>query len=184
MPPLPRNPFELAVPRWQERQSGLLIPSSVADRIHAERGQPDLLPPELRDDLEPVAVVDEMPLSADQLAAALNEEELGLDPATLEQLIGTAERLPFEHSFLLLARLAAALWHVREDAQAQIELVAGFEMPVLLEKVTELVARYEARGSTRIGVVRSRQVRSDQLAPAEEGKSSGQSHPRPEMASA
>jgi hypothetical protein len=88
-----------------------------------------------------------MPLSADQLAAALNEEELGLEPATLEQLIGTVERLPFERSFLLLARLAAALWHVRENARAQIELVAGFEMPVLLERVTELVAQHEARGS-------------------------------------
>jgi len=135
------------VPQWQALQTGLLIPSSVADRIYVERGQPDLLPAELREDLEPVAIVDAMPLSADQLAAALNEEELGLEPATLEQLIGTVERLPFEHSFLLLSRLAAALWHVREDAQGQIELVAGFEMPVLLDRVTELVAQYEARGS-------------------------------------
>jgi hypothetical protein len=145
--PLPRDPFELVVPQWQTLQSGLLVPSSVADRIHLERGQPDVLPAELREDLEPVAVVDRMPLSADQLAAALNEEELGLEPATLEQLIGTVERLPFERSFLLLARLAAALWHVRENARAQIELVAGFEMPVLLERVTELVAQHEARGS-------------------------------------
>lgn len=135
------------MPQWQALQTGLLIPSSVADRIYVERGQPDLLPAELREDLEPVAIVDAMPLSADQLAAALNEEELGLEPATLEQLIGTVERLPFEHSFLLLSRLAAALWHVREDAQGQIELVAGFEMPVLLDRVTELVAQYEARGS-------------------------------------
>jgi hypothetical protein len=145
--PLPRNPFELVVPQWQELPSGLLVASSVADRIRADREQPDVLPPELRQDLEPVAVMDEMPLSADQLAAALNEEELGLEPATLEQLIGTVERLPFEHSFLLLARLAAALWHVREDAQAQIQLVARFDMPVLLERVAELVAQHEARGS-------------------------------------
>lgn len=147
MPPLPRNPFELVVPQWQEHPSGLLIPSSVADRIRVERQRPDVLPAELREDLEPVAIVDEMPLSADQLAAALNEEEFGLEPATLEQLIGTVEHLPFEHSFLLLARLAAALWHVREDAKAQIELVAGFEMPVLLERAAELVAQHEARGS-------------------------------------
>jgi hypothetical protein len=57
------------------------------------------------------------------------------------------ERLPFEHSFVLLARLAAALWHVREDAHAQIELVRGFDMPVLLDRVTELVTQHEARGS-------------------------------------
>jgi hypothetical protein len=145
--PVPRNPFELVVPQWRELPSGLLVPSSVADRIRADRAQPDVLPPELRQDLEPVAVMEEMPLSADQLAAALNEEELGLEPATLEQLIGTVERLPFEHSFLLLARLVAALWHVREDAQAQIQLVAGFDMPVLLERVAELVAQHEARGS-------------------------------------
>jgi hypothetical protein len=88
-----------------------------------------------------------MPLSADQLAAALNEEELGLEPATVEQLVGTVQRLPFEHSFLLLAQLAAALWHVREDAQAQIELVRGFDMPVLLDRMIELVAQHEARGS-------------------------------------
>ena len=145
--PLPRNPFELVVPRWQELPSGLLVPSSVAERIRADRAQPDVLPPELRQELEPVAVMDEMPLSADQLAAALNEEELGLEPATLEQLIGTVERLPFEHSFLLLARLAAALWHVREDAEAQIQLVGGFDMPVLLDRVAEIVAQHEARGS-------------------------------------
>jgi len=59
VPPLPRDPFELVVPQWQELQSGLLIPSSVADRIQVERDQPDLLPPELREDLQPVAVVDE-----------------------------------------------------------------------------------------------------------------------------
>jgi hypothetical protein len=144
--PLPRNPFELVVPQWQELPSGLLVPSSVADRIRTDRERPDVLPPELRQDLEPIAVMDEMPLSADQLAAALNEEELGLEPATLEQLIGTVERLPFEHSFLLIARLAAALWHVREDAQAQIQLVAIFDMPVLLERVAELVTQHEARG--------------------------------------
>ncbi len=147
MSPLPRNPFELVVPAWQEHPAGLLIPSSVADRIRVDRDQPDVLPAELRQDLEPVAVVDKMPLSTDQLAAALNEEELGLEPATLEQLMGTVERLPFEHSFLLLSRLMAALWHVREDAQAQIEFVGGFDMPVLLEQVTELVAQHEARGS-------------------------------------
>jgi hypothetical protein len=145
--PLPRNPFELVVPRWQELPSGLLVPSSVAERIRADREQPNVLPPELRQNFEPVAFMDEMPLSADQLAAALNEEELGLEPATLEQLIGTVARLPFEHSFLLVARLAAALWHVREDAQAQIQLVASFDMPVLLERVSELVAQHEGRGS-------------------------------------
>lgn len=145
--PLPRNPFELVVPQWQELPSGLLVPSSVADRVRADREEPEGLPPELRQDLAPVAVMDKMPLSADQLAAALNEEELGIEPATLEQLIGTVERLPFEHSFVLLARLAAALWHVREDAQAQVQLVARFDMPVLLERVAELVTQHEARGS-------------------------------------
>jgi hypothetical protein len=147
VPPPHRNPFELVVPRWQALRSGLLIPSSVAARIRVGREQQDLLPAELREDPEPVAVVEEMPLSVDQLAAALNEEELGLEPATLEQLTGTVERLPFEHSFLLLSRLAAALWHVRENAQAQIELAAGFDMPVLVARVTELVAQHEARGS-------------------------------------
>lgn len=142
----PRDQFALAVPRWQELPSGLLVPSSVAGRIQTDQGEPDLLPVELRDAPDIVAVVDALPVSADQLAAALNEEELGLEPATLDELIATVERLPFEHSFLLLSRLAAALWHVREDTQAQVNLVESFEMPVLLERVRELVAEYEARG--------------------------------------
>lgn len=131
------------MPEWQELPSGLVIPSSVADRIRVHRAR---LPAELREAPQLVAVVDEMPLSSDQLAGALNEEELGLDPATLDELIAKVERLPFEHAFLFLARLAAALWHIPVDAQAQIRLVERFEMPVLLDRVRELVARAEASG--------------------------------------
>ena len=93
VPPLPRDPFELVVPQWQELQSGLLIPNSVADRIQVERDQPDLLPPELREDLQRVAVVDEMPLSSDQLAGALNEEELAASIASSGADVHDVERL-------------------------------------------------------------------------------------------
>jgi hypothetical protein len=90
--------------------------------------------------------VDALPHSGDQLAGALNEAELGLEPATLDELIATVQQLPFEHSFLLVARLAAAVWHVRENAEAQVGLVRDFNMPVLAERVAELVAQYNAGG--------------------------------------
>ena len=93
VPPLPRDPFEPVVPQWQELQSGLLIANSVADRIQVERDQPDLLPPELREDLQRVAVVDEMPLSSDQLAGALNEEELAASIASSGADVHDVERL-------------------------------------------------------------------------------------------
>jgi hypothetical protein len=144
---MPHIPRPIVVPHWQELPSGLLIPSSVADRIEFERRrEADVLPAELREDPQPVAVVDRVPGSADQLAGAINEEELGLTPSTFDELVDTVRLLPFEHSFLLAARLAAALWQVREDAQAQLELVRGFEMPALADRVAELVAQHNARG--------------------------------------
>lgn len=143
VPPLPR----LVVPDWQELPSGLLVPSSIADRIAgAEGDEAARIPAELRGEPAPVAVVDALPTSADQLAGALNEEELGLDVSTLEQLVGLVRLLPFERSFLLVARLAAALTHVREDAEAHLELVRRWEVPGLAEAIERVLRRHEAEG--------------------------------------
>lgn len=143
---MPHVPPDIVVPQWQELPSGLLVPSSIYDRLQVEREQaPENLPAELRGEPQPIAVVDELPISADQFAGAINEEELGLEPASREELVATVSRLPFEHSFLLMARLIAALWHVREDAEAQIELVRRFEIPALTTRVTELVAQHNAQ---------------------------------------
>jgi hypothetical protein len=143
MPPLSPH---IVVPRWHELPSGLLIPSSVADRIEIEQQRElSTLPPELRRPPDPVAVLDALPISADQLAGAINEEELGIEPATIEELIETVRRLPFEHSFLLLARLGAAVWHVPEDGQAQLALVVGFDMPELAERVSRLLTERDRR---------------------------------------
>lgn len=143
MPELPH----LVVPNWRELPSGLLVPSSVSDRLAtAEADDGVRIPPELRAEPAPVAVVDSWPMSSDQLAAALNEEELGLEVSTLDQLVELARLLPFERSFLLTARLAAALSHVREDPDAQIELVRRWDVPGLAEEIEQVLRRHQAEG--------------------------------------
>ena len=84
MPELPH----LVVPSWRELSSGLIVPSSVADLIAAaDADGAARIPAELRGPPRPVAVVDGMPMSADQLAGALNEAELGLEVSTIDRLI-------------------------------------------------------------------------------------------------
>jgi hypothetical protein len=125
----------------------LLIPSSVADRV-AAAGADDAtrIPPELRAEPAPVAVVDALPVSADQLAGALNEAELGLEVSTLEQLVELVRLLPFERSFLLIARVAAALADVRENAAAQLEIARSWDVPGLPEAIEDVLGRHEREG--------------------------------------
>jgi hypothetical protein len=135
------------VPSWRELPSGLLVPSSVADRLAAaDSGDAARIPPELWGEPAPVAVVDTLPMSADQLAGALNEAELGLEVSTLEQLVELVRLLPFERSFLLVARLAAALSDMREDASAQLELVRTWDVPGLPDAIEQVLRRHEAEG--------------------------------------
>jgi hypothetical protein len=141
---LPRR--ELVVPVWRELQSGLLVPSSVADRLETTAHPGIELPPELLGPPAPVAVVEQMPVSADQLGGAINERELGLEPpADLDELIEKVRPLPFEPSFLLAARIAAELWHMREDAERQLDLVRSFEMPNLVAKLEEVLRVRDGR---------------------------------------
>jgi hypothetical protein len=134
---------ELLAPRFAELDSGLLVPSSVADRI--EGTPPEIwLPPELRTQPQPIAVVDNLPMSADQFAGALNEEELGLPRSTLDELIDLVRVLPFERCILLAARVQAKLYDIREDAAAQLDVLRAWGVPGLAEAVERVLERHQA----------------------------------------
>src|SRR4051812_24773917 len=86
-----------------------------------------------------------MPLSADQMGGAINEEELGLPPADLDELIERGRELPFEHAFLLVACIAAEVWHMREDAERQLDLVRRFDMPNLVARLEQVLVVQDGR---------------------------------------
>ena len=132
--PLPR----LMAPRYAQLPSGLLVPSTVADRIEA--GPETWVPLELQPQARPVAIVDALPMSADQFAGAITEEDLGLSRSTLEDLIALVGPLPFERSILLVARLLAKLDGVREDAQAQLAIVRSWGMTELADSIEQALA--------------------------------------------
>lgn len=143
---MPRPRPEIIVPAWRELDSGLLVPSSVADRLVPGEGEEVELPPELAVPPAPVAVLEQMPLSADQMGGAINERELGLEPpADLAELVDKAEPLPFETAFLLVARIAAQVWHMREDAERQLALVRTFNMPNLVDRLEQALQVQEGR---------------------------------------
>lgn len=139
---LPR--FEISVPAWRELASGLLVPSSIADRLRSRRTSIDL-PPELVPPAVAIAVVENLPVSADQLGGAINEEELGLPSADLPELVRRGQELPFEHSFLFLARIAAEVWHMREDSDRQLALVRTFDMPTLVARLEQVLVVRDGR---------------------------------------
>ncbi len=102
------------------------MPSSVAEQLVApDEEQP--LPTAFQLPPVPVAVIERLPTSADQLIGALNEEELGLPASSLDELLEWARLLPFEPLMLLLARVAAEVWHVRDDADAQLQILASMD---------------------------------------------------------
>jgi hypothetical protein len=135
---------EIAVPEWRALPSGLIVPSSVAERLELVRPQLPL-PPDLALPPAPVVVVEQLPVSADQMGGAINEEELGLPPADLDELLGKARELPFEPAFLLIARIAAEVWHMRDDAERQLALVRSFNMPNLVERLEEVLPVRDGR---------------------------------------
>ena len=91
-------------------------------------------------------MVDQLPMSADQFAGAINEQELGLPQSTLPELIAVVSTLPFERCFLLVARLLARLDGIREDAHAQLEVVRSWDIPGAAEALEEIVRRHEGEG--------------------------------------
>jgi hypothetical protein len=91
-------------------------------------------------------VVDQLPMSADQFAGAMNEEELGLPQSTLPDLIALVSSLPFERSFLFVSRLLATLDDIREDAHAQLDVVRSWDIPGAAQALETIVKRHEAEG--------------------------------------
>ena len=143
---MPRPRADIVVPAWRELSSGLLVPSSIADRLVTDQLDGPEVPPELALPPAPVAVVEQMPLSADQMGGAINERELGLEPpADLAELVEKAQPLPFESAFLLVARIAAEVWRMREDAERQLALVRRFDMPNLVARLEEALVERDGR---------------------------------------
>lgn len=137
------NPFELLVPRWQEHPSGLIVPSSVSDRIVTQ--QEVSIPDEFTPPQAPMAVVDRRPTSSDQVFAVPSAVDLGLpvgDMADLEMLLAD---VPFEPAVLLLARMAAEIWHARADAERQLALVRDIGMHGLAERLERYLVGASAR---------------------------------------
>jgi hypothetical protein len=143
---MPRLRTDIVVPAWRELSSGLLVPSSIADRLVTDQLHGAEVPPELALRPAPVVVVEQMPLSADQMGGAINERELGLEPpADLAELVEKTQPLPFESAFLLVARIAAEVWHMREDAERQLALVRRFDMPNLVARLEEALRERDGR---------------------------------------
>jgi hypothetical protein len=82
--------------------------------------------PELPAELRPSAdliVVGRLPSFIDQVYAYATEEELGLQPTPLEDVLLAVDALPFWPSMQALARLQRDLWFVRTDEAGQLALV-------------------------------------------------------------
>lgn len=147
---MPRPRFEIVVPQWRELDSGLLVPSSVADRIVIARDNAVEVPRELAGAPVPIAVLDQVPTSADQMGAAITERELGIEPPTdLPELVRKVQPLPFEMAFLLVAQIAAVVWHIREDGHGQLDLVRRFDMPNLVDEL-ERALRPDGNGAPHV----------------------------------
>jgi hypothetical protein len=135
---MPRFP-DIQLPLWQRRASGLIVPSSVADRGHHQpptvRLPPELVPPPV-----PVAFYDNAPHSTDQVLVHPTEAELGLPvPFDLESLVELASEVPFEQGMLTISRLASALWHIHQDGTAQVDLARA-----LFDDNPPIIASFEA----------------------------------------
>jgi len=122
MPQLP----EINVPMWRRLSNGLIVPSSLAGEARGRAPHTPDLPPDLLPPAQAVAILDQLPNSADQFLARPNERELDLEPSTLEYLAGEGAQIPFEPAMLAIARLAAANWHIPLDRDTQLELANSF----------------------------------------------------------
>lgn len=129
----------IQVPLWKKLASGLIVPSSVADGTQVQQlavGLPtELIPPPA-----PIALQSAAPHSTDQILVHPTEEELGLSARyDLDFLVALASEIPFEPAMLAISRLAAALWHIHQDGQAQLELARSF-----FDDDAPIIARFEA----------------------------------------
>jgi hypothetical protein len=107
------------VPGWWTNPSGLILPSTA--RFHPAlpaRG----LPPELRGQSQPVALVQHRADYTDQISVYADESAAGLPISSLETVRELAELLPLRPSIRALSRLAGAVYAWREDREAQLRL--------------------------------------------------------------
>ena len=131
---------------WRRLASGLLLPSSIAGEARGLASHTLYLPPDLRPPAQAVAILDQLPSSADQVFARPNERELDLEPSTLEYLAGEAAGIPFEPAMLAIARLAAANWHIPLDREAQLALADDFfDGASIVERLRLWVNREDGR---------------------------------------
>ena len=122
MPPVPG----FHVPLWAQLASGLIVPSSVAERARVAPRSAVRLPPELALPARAVAVYRDRPRSSDQAIVRPSESDLGLTPSDLAYLATITSTIPFEPAMLTISRLAAALWHIHLDGEAQLQLARDF----------------------------------------------------------
>jgi hypothetical protein len=141
------DPFGIFVPRWQEHPSGLVVPSSVADGIAA--GAEFAVPDEFAPAVGPIAVYNRRPGFTDQIYTVPGATEIGLPDADLDDLRVLIADVPFEPAFLLLARMAAELWHAGTDSARQIAMVREIEMNGLADLLDVFVAG-AGRGEQRV----------------------------------
>jgi hypothetical protein len=130
---------------WQTLDSGLIVPSSVAGEASQRPGgirlPPELLPPPL-----PVVVYDGLPHFSDQVAVRPSEADLGLTSSDLAFLTAVATQIPFEPAMLATSRLAAGLWNIHLDGDAQLDLARSFfdEDAPIIERFAAFVREGEA----------------------------------------
>lgn len=81
------------------------------------------------------------PSSAQQVIIRPSSRSLGLDILTLPELKNLARQIPFEPAFVVLSRIAAEMWHIREDGGAQLNLARKlFAGSPLLERYEQFFA--------------------------------------------
>lgn len=132
------------VPAWRKLDSGLIVPSSVGERIAPPA---DPVPPEFLPEPQPVVFQAQPPSSLDQILAVMGEEELGLSAADLGELRAVAGSLPFEWAFVRVAQLLAAVWHMHNDGPKQVALLEQLGLAWHAHRAREFLAG--ARGLRR-----------------------------------
>jgi hypothetical protein len=109
----------LHVNRWSRQPSGLIVPTEI-DRPVLSGAEAELLGADLGAPF--LMVVGGRPSSFEQMRVFIDEESVGLTPSTPAEVEGLAAQLSFETPMVGLAQMAAAVFHIRGDTAAQIEL--------------------------------------------------------------
>ncbi len=130
----------IALPRFAQRPSGLLVP--------VESSRPAVSPDgnELGDGtpVSPDAffIMASPPSALEQMRIVIDEAGVGWSVSTIEGLREMASALDFENAMLAVSRLACHAWQIRGDTHAQLELVPKvFGDPDLSASIARLASR-------------------------------------------